>query len=145
MRASCRCGALRFRVTTSDKEQADPTQPAEEFEVSLKRHHKKLGAKLRAIAAAIEVYGPQLGGGLIELCHDHKGLWEKCTIFNGFLGRELFGFVGEQNRVVLLHGYVKRVGQPASPPDLNQASEYWRDYQHTHKISPEVLEQEEQS
>jgi hypothetical protein len=35
--------------------------------------------------------------------------------------------------------------QPASLPDLNQASEYWRDYQHTHKISPEVPEQEEQS
>ena len=45
-------------------EQADTTQPAEEFEVSLKRHHKKLSAKLRAIAAAIEVYGPQLGGVL---------------------------------------------------------------------------------
>jgi len=44
-----------------------------------------------------------------------------------------------------LHGYVKRVGQPASIPDLNQASEYWRDYQHTHKISPEVPEREEQS
>jgi|GEM_PF-4432307 len=53
--------------------QADTTQPAEEFEDSLKRHHKKLGAKSRAIAAAIEVYGPQLGGGLIEPCHDHKG------------------------------------------------------------------------
>ena len=126
-------------------EQADRTQPAEEFEVSLKRHHKKLGAKLRAIAAAIELYGPQLGGGLIEPCHDYKGLWEIRTIFNGFLGRELFGFDGEHHRVVLLHGYVKRVGQPASIPDLNQASEYWRDYQLTHKISPEVPEREEQS
>ena len=57
-------------------EQTDTAQPAEEFEVSLKRQHKKLGAKLRAIAAAIEVYGPQLGGGLIEPCHDYKGLWE---------------------------------------------------------------------
>jgi hypothetical protein len=35
--------------------------------------------------------------------------------------------------------------QPPSLPDLTQASEYWRDYQHTHKISPEVPEQEEQS
>jgi len=70
-------------------EQTDTTQPAEEFEVSLKRHHKKLGAKLRAIAAAIEVYGPQ----------------------------------------------------PASTPDLNQASDYWRDYQRTHKISPEEEDQ----
>src|SRR5258708_33095914 len=78
-------------------EQADTTQPAEEFEVGLKRHHKQLGAKLRAIAAAIEVHGPQLGGGLIEPCHDHKGLWEIRTIFNGFLGRELFGFDGERS------------------------------------------------
>jgi hypothetical protein len=35
--------------------------------------------------------------------------------------------------------------QPASISDLNQASDYWRDYQHTHKISPEVPEQEERS
>ena len=33
-------------------EQAGTTQPAEAFEDSLKRHHQKLGAKLRAIAAA---------------------------------------------------------------------------------------------
>ena len=126
-------------------ERADTTQPAEEFERSLNRDHKKLGAKLRAIIVAIEQYGPGIGGGLIESCHDYKGLWEIRTIFNGFLGRELCGFDGEQHRVVLLHGYVKRVGQPASIPDLKQASAYWRDYQHTHKISPEVPEQEEQS
>ena len=124
-------------------EQADAAQPAEEFEDIVVRHHKKLAAKLRSIAAAIEVYGPQLGGGLIEPCHEYKGLWEICTIFNGFLGRELFGFDGERNRVVLLHGYVKRVGQPASIADLNQAFGYWKDYQRTHKISPEVLEEEE--
>ncbi len=126
-------------------EQADTTQPAEEFEVSLKRHHKKLGAKLRSIAAAIEVYGPQLGGGLTEPFHDYKGLWEIRTIFNGFLGRELFGIDGEQSRVVLLHGYVKRVGQAASIHDLKQATDYWRDYQHTHRISPKLPEEEEQS
>jgi hypothetical protein len=67
-------------------ERADTTQPAEEFETGLNRDHKKLGAKLRAIAAAIEEYGPELGGGLIETCHDYKGLWEIRTIFNGFLG-----------------------------------------------------------
>jgi hypothetical protein len=66
-------------------------------------------------------------------------------IVNGFLGRELFGFDGEQNRVVLLHGYVKRAGEPASISDINQAFNYWRDYQHSHKISPEVPEQEEQT
>jgi len=27
--------------------------------------------------------------------------------------------------------------------DLNQAFNYWKDYQRTHKINPEVLEQEE--
>ena len=42
-------------------EQADTTQPAEAFEVSLQHHNKKLGAKLRAIAAAIELFGPQRG------------------------------------------------------------------------------------
>lgn len=126
-------------------EQADTRQPAEEFEDGLMRSHKKLGAKLRSIAAAIEVYGLQLGGGLIEPCHDYNGLWEIRTIFNGFLGREFFGFDGERNRVVLLHGYVKRVGQPASMADLNLAFGYWKDYLHTHQISPEVPEQEELS
>jgi len=126
-------------------EQTDTTQPAEVFETSLQRDHKKLGAKLRAIAAAIEEYGPQLGGGLIEPCHDYKGLWEIRTIFNGFLARELFGFDGEHKRVVLLHGYVKRAGQPASVSDLNQAAHCWKDYQQTHKISPEVPREEEQS
>lgn len=76
-------------------ERADSAQPAEEFEDSLVRQYKKLGAKLRSIAAAIEVYGPQLGGGLIEPCHEYRGMWEIRTIFNGFLGRELFGFDGE--------------------------------------------------
>ncbi len=126
-------------------EQTDTTQPAEVFEDSLMRHRKKLGAKLRAIAAAIEVYGPQLGGGLIEPCHNYKGMWEIRTIFNGFLGREFFGFDGERSRVVLLHGYIKRVGQPASASDLNQAFYHWKDYQLTHKISPEIQEQEIQS
>jgi hypothetical protein len=43
--------------------------------------------------------------------------------------------------------YYEQAGttQPASISDLNQASDYWRDYQHTHKISPEVPEQEEQA
>jgi len=43
--------------------------------------------------------------------------------------------------------YYEQAGttQPASLSDLNQASHYWRDYQETHKISPELPEQEEQS
>src|SRR5260370_13746089 len=99
-------------------EQADTTQPAEAFEVSLKRHHKKLGAKLRAIAAAIEEYGHQLGGGLIDPCHNYKRLWHTRTIFNAFLGRELFGFDRQHTRVLFLHAYFKRVGHPASLPDI---------------------------
>lgn len=134
-----------MRCVVEYYEQANTIQPAEVFETSLKREHKKLGAKLRAIAAAIEEYGPQLGGGLIEPCHDYKGLWEIRTIFNGFLGRELFGFDGERRRVVLLHGYVKRAGQPASISDLNQAAHYWKDYQRTHKISPETPKKEDRS
>jgi len=39
---------LFLRWVVEYYEQTDTTQPAEEFEASLKRHHKKLGAKLRA-------------------------------------------------------------------------------------------------
>src|SRR3982074_3724348 len=87
-------------------ELADTTQPAELFEDSLKRHHKKLGAKLRAIAAAIEVYAPQLGGGLIEPCHDYKGLWEIRTIFNGFLVEVLRAIRVADQGVFSFYGYV---------------------------------------
>jgi hypothetical protein len=43
--------------------------------------------------------------------------------------------------------YYEQAGaiQPASLSDLNQAFDYWRDYEETHKISPEKSEQEEQS
>ena len=68
-------------------EQADTTQPAEAFEVSLQRHHKKLGAKLRAVAAAIELYGPQLGGGLSS----HAMVTRAC----GRYARSLTDFSGE--------------------------------------------------
>lgn len=62
-------------------------------------------------------------------------------IFSGWLGRELFGF--DEQQVVLLHGYVKRVGEPASARDLKQAFGYWQDYQRTRKISPHAPEEEE--
>ena len=122
-------------------EQADTTQPAEVFEDALKRSDVKLLAKLQRIALALETTGPRLGGGLIEGCRGYKGLWEMRAIFNNALGREFFGFAGPQ--VILLHGYVKRVGQPASTPDLKLAFKYWRDYQKTHRISPEAPEQED--
>jgi len=121
-------------------EQADTTQPAEEFEDYLKRYHKKLGAKLWRIAVQIKIDGPhQLGGGLVEPCSNYKGMWEMRTIFNNFLGRDFFGCDG--SRVVLLHGYVKRVDEEASIPDFDKAYGYLRDYQRTYRISPEKEEQ----
>ncbi len=85
---------------------------------------------------------------LVVVLSSHDMITRACGRYARSLtacGRELFGFDGDRNRIVLLHGYVKRVGQPASLSDLNQASDYWRDYQETHKISPELPEQEEQS
>ncbi len=81
---------------------------------------------------------------LVVVLSSHDMITRACGRYARSLtacGRELFGFDGDRNRIVLLHGYVKRVGQPASLSDLNQASDYWRDYQETHKISPELPEQ----
>ncbi|HEY7348343.1 MAG TPA: hypothetical protein VH599_08505 [Ktedonobacterales bacterium] len=121
-------------------EQEDTVQPAEVFEDALKRTHRKLATKLESIVLSLEIYGPRLGGGLIEACRGYSGLWELRAIFSGWLGREMFGFDGE--RVVLLHGYIKRAGEPASARDLKQAFAYWQDYQRTHRISPEIPEEE---
>ncbi|HEY7127392.1 MAG TPA: type II toxin-antitoxin system RelE/ParE family toxin [Ktedonobacterales bacterium] len=122
-------------------EREDTIQPAEVFEDELLRRDKKLAAKLRRVALALENSGSNLGGGLIERCRNYKGLWEMRAIFNNALGREFFGFDGD--KVVLLHGYVKRVGQPASSSDLALAFKYWQGYLQTHRISPEAPEQED--
>ncbi len=124
-------------------EQRDGTQPAEVFEDELDRTHVQLGAKLARIAEALKMSGPQLGGGLIESCRGYSGLWEMRAIFGQTLARELFGFDG--SRVVLLHGYVKRGGDPASAKDLNGAAAYWQNYLSTRRISPEEPEQPESS
>src|SRR5260370_37855192 len=68
-----------------------------------------------------------------------KGLWEIRAIYSGALAREFFGF--DRERIVLLHGYVKRTGQPASTHDFNKAFDYWTDDQKTRRVSP--VEQEE--
>ncbi len=39
-------------------------------------------------------------------------------------------------RIVLLHGYIKRTGQPASAHDLKKAFAYWTEYMHTRRVSP---------
>lgn len=83
--------------------------------------------------------GHQFGGGLIEPCHNFKGMWEMRAIWSQWLGRELFGFDGD--RIVLLHGYVKRGGQEASKKELTTAFAFWQDYNITHKVSPVEEEQ----
>jgi phage-related protein len=115
-------------------EQQDTTQPAEVFEDALTRRHMKLAGKLARIAVALQQHGHKLGGGLIEPCHGYNGLWEMRAISGQSLGREFFGFDGD--RVVLLHGYVKRSRQEASKKDLAMAEKYWKEYSLTHKVSP---------
>ena len=82
----------------------------------------------------LESYGYQLGGGYIEKCHDYQGMWEIRVIQSGTLAREFFGFDGE--RIVLLHGYTKRTGEPASALDLRKAFTYWTEYLRTRHVSP---------
>src|SRR5260221_14637725 len=115
-------------------EQEDTTQPAESFENALKVSHSKLLGKLFQVTGELQLYGYRLGGGYIEKCHDYEGLWEIRVIHSGTLARELFGF--DENRIVLLHGYIKRTGQTASKRDLKKASTYWTEYIRTRHISP---------
>jgi hypothetical protein len=119
-------------------EQSDGTQPAEAFEDGLYAQHRALSAKLARTVEELETQGFRLGGGKAEKCHDYPDLWEVRAIHSQTLARELFGFDGP--RVVLLHGYVKRSGEPASLKDLNRAAQYWDDYQRTRRISPEQPE-----
>lgn len=119
-------------------EQLDGTQPAEVFEDALYAQHRGLSAKLARTVEELETQGFRLGGGKAEKCHNYPDLWEVRAIHSQTLARELFGFDGQ--RVVLLHGYVKRSGEPASRKDLNLAARYWHDYQRTHRISPEQSE-----
>ncbi len=90
-------------------EQENGIQPAEVFEDMLKALNPRLRGKLLHIMLGLQSQGYQLGGGYLEKCHDYQGLWELRAIFSGMLAREFLGFDG--NRIVLLHGYVKRVGQ----------------------------------
>jgi hypothetical protein len=115
-------------------EQADTTQPAEVFEDALDFTHPKLSGKLLLVANTLRSYGYQLGGGYIEKCHDYEGMWEIRVIHGGMLAREFFGF--DKEHIVLLHGYTKRTGQPASAYDLEKAFTYWKEYMRTRRVSP---------
>jgi phage-related protein len=131
-----------IRWTVEYFEQIDTTQPAEVFEDALEEMYPKLAGKLFRIAGKLQYTGHQLGGGYIEKCHNYQGIWEIRTIYAGMLAREFFAFDGE--RIVLLHGYVKRTGQPASDRDMKKAFEYWVEYTRTHHISPVEEEDDEQ-
>jgi hypothetical protein len=115
-------------------EQADTTQPAEVFEEALVVTYPKLRGKLLQITDLLEYHGHQLGGGFIEKCHDYEGIWEIRVIFSRTLAREFFGF--DRERIVMLHGYTKRTGQPASASDLEKAFAYWKEYMRTRRVSP---------
>lgn len=123
-----------MRWTIEYFEQADTTQPAEIFEDSLDVTHPKLSGKLLKVAKTLPSFGHQLGGGYIEKCHDYEGMWEIRVIHGGMLAREFFGF--DKERIVLLHGYTKRTGQPASIYDLEKAFGYWKEYMRTRRVSP---------
>jgi hypothetical protein len=123
-------------------EQADTTQPAEVFEDALDATYPKLSGKLLQVVSQLQSYGHQLGGGYIEKCHDYTGLWEIRVIHSGTLAREFFGFDGK--RIVLLYGYIKRTGQPASEGDLRKAFAYWTEYMRTRHVSPIQEEKNEQ-
>src|SRR5215470_13824002 len=105
---------MRWKIESFEQE--DTTQPAEIFENALDVSHSKLSAKLSRVAGELQFYGYRLGGGYLEKCHDYQGLWEIRVIHSRMLARELLGFDG--NRIVLLHGYIKRTGQTASTGDL---------------------------
>lgn len=119
-------------------EQQSGLQPAEVFEDDLVQTYPALRGKLISIARAMVASGPHhLGGGYVQTCHGYAGLWEMRAISSRTLARELFGLDG--SRIVLLHGYVKRTGQPASIKDLDLAAVYWQEYQRTRRISPEAI------
>ncbi|MFI5274909.1 MAG: type II toxin-antitoxin system RelE/ParE family toxin [Ktedonobacterales bacterium] len=117
-------------------ERPDGTQPAELFEDELARQHPKLLGKLLRALDALADHGPQAGGGLVEACHGYPGLWEVRVIFAQTLARDLFGFDGAT--AVLVHGYVKRAGMPASPSDLKRAAAFWHEYLRTRHVSSEL-------
>ena len=128
------CYNTQMKWTVVYFEQEDTTQPAEVFEDALLIMSSKLRGKLLHVTDALRYDGHRLGGGYIEKCHNYEGLWEIRIIQSGTLVREFFGF--DKERIVMLHGYIKRVGQSASIYDLNKAFSYWTEYLRTRHISP---------
>lgn len=115
-------------------EQVDTTQPAEIFEDALRKAHPKLLGRLYRLVEELQTSGYSLGGGYLEKCHEYQGLWEVRAIHSGTLAREFCGF--DKEKVILLHGYIKRTGQPASEREMRQAFAYWQEYLRTRLVSP---------
>jgi hypothetical protein len=130
-----------MRWTIEYFEQEDTTQPAEVFEDALDAAYPRLAGKLLRVTEELQFSGHRMGGGYVEKCHDYQGIWEIRVIHSGTLAREFLGFDGE--RIILLHGYVKRTGQPASEHDMRKAFTYWTEYMRTHSISPVEEEDDE--
>ena len=123
---------MKWKIEYFERE--DTTQPAEVFEDALESVNPKLAGKLLRIVVELQSYGYHLGGGYIEKCHDYQGMLEVRVIHGGTLAREFFGF--DEERVVLLHGYIKRTGEPASISDLKKTFTYWIEYSRTRHVSP---------
>ena len=115
-------------------EQEDTTQPAEIFEDMLDETYPKLSSKLARIAIQVKFSGYRSGGGYLEKCRNYDGLWEIRAIHSGLLAREFLGF--DKNLIILLHGYIKHTGQPASEQDLSKAFAYWSEYLRARRVSP---------
>ncbi len=115
-------------------EQENAIQPAEVFEDKLYQANHKFLGKLLYVHDQLKDRGYKLGGGYVEKCHDYQGLWEIRIIHSNRLVREFFGF--DEARIVLLHGYVKSVGRPASKRELDIAYRYWNEYLKTRLVSP---------
>lgn len=118
----------------------DDRQPAEEFEDDLERESPRLLGKLQGVAMRVAQELPRsIGGGLFEKCRGYPDLYEVRTIFANQLARYVAAKDGESEppRLVLLHGVVKRPGEPTPQADLDRAARYWRDYERNRQISPE--------
>ncbi|TAM74536.1 hypothetical protein EPN44_10905 [bacterium] len=112
-------------------EQASGTQPAELFEDGVP---PRLAGKLARFSQAAAESGISLGGGYFEKCHSHSDLYEIRARLGNDLGREFCLIDGD--RLVLLSGVLKRVGEPTPSKAFEEALAYSDEYKRTRKVSP---------
>ncbi|HEY2476019.1 MAG TPA: hypothetical protein VGI19_14610 [Candidatus Cybelea sp.] len=107
-------------------------QPAETFEDNLPM---KLRARLTRFTEAVAESEGTIGGGYWEPCHDWPGLFEVRAQVARDLGRYYATVDGL--KLVLLHGYQKRHGEPTPQAIFQEADGYRQDYERNRRISPE--------